>query len=83
MSYRFRFGRMAVVTGAAVFLAIMLFPACRTATERALPPDGGAAVGGVPAAAVQHVASAGAVGAAPSVRSPTGGRFRSTCRACL
>ena len=66
MSYRFRFGRMAVVTGAAVFLAIMLFPACRTATERTMPPDGGAAVGGVSAAAVQYVASVGDVGAETS-----------------
>ena len=66
MSYRFRFGRMAVVTGAAVFAAIMLFSACRTATERALPPDGGAAAGGVSVASVQYVASVGDVGAETS-----------------
>ena len=66
MTHRFRFGRMAVVTDAAVFAAIMLFPACRTATERELPSDGGAAAGGVSVVAVQHVASVGDVGAETS-----------------
>lgn len=44
-------------------LPLAVLHACRTATERALPPDGGAAAGGVSIVAVQYVASVDNAGA--------------------